>query len=114
LKGTKQEIVESAVKLAAMDGVTGLDLLAYRWTEENVAEMIDAVCSAVAVPVVVAGSIGTPERIHAVAEAGAAGYTIGTAALDGQFPAASTDLRSQLQAIIKATEDAEKQTRQGE
>jgi hypothetical protein len=106
LKGSTEEIVESAVKLAAMDGVTGLDLLAYRWTEQNVAGMINAVCSAVAVPVVVAGSIGTRERIHAVAKAGAAGYTIGTAALNGQFPAASADLRSQLQAIMKATEDA--------
>lgn len=106
LKGTKEEIVESAIKLAAMDGVMGLDLLAYRWTEHDVAGMINAVCSAVAVPVVVAGSIGTPERIHSVAEAGAAGYTIGTAALDGQFPAALPDLKSQLQAIMNATQEA--------
>jgi len=113
LKGTREEIVESAMQLAAMDGVTGLDLLAYRWTEENVEGMIEAVCSAVAIPVVVAGSIGDPERISAVAKAGAAGYTIGTAALDGRFPDASTDLESQLQAIVKATEDAALCLRQG-
>jgi imidazole glycerol phosphate synthase subunit HisF len=106
LKGTEEEIVESAVQLAAFDGVTGLDLLACRWTEENVESMIRAVCSAVDVPVVVAGSIGTPNRISAVAKAGAAGFTIGTAALDGKFPAASANLESQLRAIAKATEDA--------
>jgi len=106
LRGTKEEIVVSAVELAALDGVTGLDLLAYRWTEENVECMIDAVCASVAVPVVVAGSIGSPERINAVAKAGAAGYTIGTAALDGRFPAASADLKSQLEAIIAATDSA--------
>ncbi|MFC2095283.1 HisA/HisF-related TIM barrel protein [Candidatus Bipolaricaulota bacterium] len=107
LEGTQEEIVESAMKLAAMEGVTGLDLLAYRWTEETVEELIAAVCSAVPVPVVVAGSIGTPERIGAVARAGAAGFTIGTAAIDGRFPAASTLLNSQLQAIMKATEEGQ-------
>ncbi len=106
LKGSKEQIVESAVKLAAMDGVTGLDLLAYRWTEQDIEGMIDAVCSAVAVPVVVAGSIDSADRIKAVARAGAAGYTIGTAALDGRFPAAASDLKSQLEAIVAATENA--------
>jgi len=108
LKGTQEEIVKDATRLAAFDGVTGLDLLAYRWTEENVEDMIQAVCTAVDVPVVVAGSIGTRQRIHAVAQAGAAGYTIGTAALDGKFPETSPDLGSQLQAIIAATEQAMK------
>lgn len=112
LKGTKEEIVKSAVELAARDGVTGLDLLAYRWTEENVECMINAVCSAVDVPVVVAGSIGCPERINAIAEAGAAAYTIGTAALDGKFPAASADLKSQLEAIIAATHSAVRRYRE--
>ena len=59
----------------------GLDLLAYR-SNEDVPALIKAVCAAVSKPVYVAGSIDTPERMGVVKEAGAAGFTIGTAALD--------------------------------
>jgi hypothetical protein len=106
LKGTESEIVSHAAVLAAMDGVTGLDLLAYRWTGEEVERLIAAVCHAAAVPVVVAGSVISPNQIEAIARAGAAAFTIGTAALDGRFPAKSGDLTSQLQAIVAAAETA--------
>lgn len=46
-----------------------------------------------------AGSIGTPERIAILKDAGAAGFTIGTAALDGKYPAENKDA-GQLGAII--------------
>lgn len=49
----------------------------------------------------VAGSIDTPQQISAVKEAGAAGFTIGTAALDGNYPASAKDVLSQLAAIIR-------------
>jgi mannose-6-phosphate isomerase-like protein (cupin superfamily) len=49
----------------------------------------------------VAGSIDTPERIAAVKEAGAAGFTIGTAALDGKYPSDDKDVPGQLAAIIR-------------
>ena len=102
LKGTEEDIVSSAVSFASMDGVTGLDLLAYRWTEKNVEGLIEAVCKAVDKPVVVAGSIDSPKRIKAVANAGAAGLTIGTAALTGKFPAETGELSIQLKSIINA------------
>ena len=86
LEGTIEEIVESAKTIAARDGVHGLDLLAYR-SEEDVPALIKAVCAAVSKPVYVAGSIDTPERIAVLKDAGAAGFTIGTAALDGKYPA---------------------------
>ncbi|TIP52904.1 MAG: cupin, partial [Mesorhizobium sp.] len=86
LEGSIAEIVDSARALAARDGVHGLDLLAYR-SKEDVPALIKAVCAAVSKPVYVAGSIDTPERIGAVKDAGAAGFTIGTAALDGKYPA---------------------------
>ena len=100
LEGTIDEIVESAKTIAAHDGVQGLDLLAYR-SAQNVPELMKAVCAAVAKPVYIAGSIDTSERIAVVQSAGAAGFTIGTAALDGKYPAKEKDVPSQLTAIIR-------------
>jgi len=100
LEGSIDEIVASAKALAARDGVHGLDLLAYR-SKENVPALMKAVCAAVSKPVYIAGSIDTPERIAIVKEAGAAGFTIGTAALDGKYPADSAKVPDQLAAIIR-------------
>jgi len=100
LEGSIEEIVASAVDLAALEGVHGLDLLAYR-SKENVPALMKAVCAAVSKPVYVAGSIDTPEQIAIVKEAGAAGFTIGTAALDGKYPAGIRDVAGQLSAIIR-------------
>jgi mannose-6-phosphate isomerase-like protein (cupin superfamily) len=100
LEGSIDEIVASAKALAARDGVHGLDLLAYR-SKQDVPALIKAVCAAVSKPVYIAGSIDTPERVAIVKQAGAAGFTIGTAALDGKYPADSTKVPDQLAAIIR-------------
>lgn len=100
LEGSIEEIVASARALCARDGVHGLDLLAYR-SKEDVPALMKAVCAAVSKPVYVAGSISSPDRIAIVKAAGAAGFTIGTAALDGQYPADGKDEPSQLAAIIR-------------
>lgn len=105
LEGTIGEIVESAVRLTAHDGVHGLDLLAWR-SGEDAPRLIRAVCAAVNKPVIVAGSIDRPERIASARDAGAAGFTIGTAALDGRFPADAAGLPRQLGAILAATDAA--------
>src|SRR5918995_1817821 len=96
LAGTTETIVKIACRLVAMDGVYGLDLLAYRF-QGDVPDLIRQVCRAAATkPVVVAGSVDRPERIAALIDAGAAGFTVGTAALDGAFPARSPKLEDQL------------------
>jgi mannose-6-phosphate isomerase-like protein (cupin superfamily)/uncharacterized protein related to proFAR isomerase len=100
LEGTIQEIVRSAQAMTARDGVNGLDLLAYR-SKEDVPALMRTVCVAVSKPVIIAGSIDTPERIGVAKAAGAAGFTIGTAALDGKYPANAQDLPNQLAAIIR-------------
>jgi mannose-6-phosphate isomerase-like protein (cupin superfamily) len=100
LEGSIEEIVESARALAAREGVHGLDLLAYR-SREDVPALMKAVCAAVSKPVYVAGSIDTPEQIAVVKEAGAAGFTIGTAALDCKYPAQEEGVPGQLAAIIR-------------
>ncbi len=101
LRGTVADIVASARRIAALDGVHGLDLLAYRFEGDgnDVPALIRAVCAAVDKPVIVAGSIGHAERIAAVVAAGAAGFTVGTAALDGAFAADGPGLAGQLRAI---------------
>ena len=103
LEGTQAEIVKSAVALASHPGVAGLDLLAYR-SGGNVPSLIDAVCRAVPKPVIVAGSVDRPDQIEAIRKSGAAGFTVGTSALDGRFPAKSPALEFQLRAISACLE----------
>ena len=91
LEGSQAEIVQSAVALASHPGVAGLDLLAYR-SVGNVPWLMEAVCRAVAKPVIVAGSVDRPDQIEIIRRSGAAGFTVGTSALDGRFPAESTAL----------------------
>ncbi|MBB4274865.1 4-hydroxythreonine-4-phosphate dehydrogenase [Rhizobium mongolense] len=102
LEGTIETIVESARQLAAIDGVSGLDLLAYRF-DGDVEELMTRVCEEVEKPVVVAGSIDSPERMAAVVRSGAAGFTIGTAAFNGAF-SGSSNLRFEIETEIKVLE----------
>lgn len=98
LEGSQEDIVASAVELASRDGVSGLDLLAYR-SKGDVPALMQAVCRAVSKPVIIAGSVDRPEQIEIIRKSGAAGFTVGTSALDGKFPAQGADLTSQLLAI---------------
>ena len=100
LEGSLDEIVASARTLAAHAGVSGLDLLAYRARADAVA-LMQAVCAVVDKPVIVAGSIGSAERLAQVQASGAAWFTIGTAALDGLYDPQAPDLRGQLTAILR-------------
>ncbi|HEY1944186.1 MAG TPA: 4-hydroxythreonine-4-phosphate dehydrogenase [Roseiarcus sp.] len=101
LQGDIADIAESARALCAIEGVAGLDLLAYRRIGD-VAALMRAVADAVDKPVIVAGSIDGPARVAAVAASGAAGFTIGSAAIDGVFPAPSRDFAAQIRAIQQA------------
>jgi hypothetical protein len=62
-EGSQAEIVESAVRLASYSGVAGLDPLAYR-SLRDVSSLTNAVCHAVAKPVIVAGSVDRPPRVR--------------------------------------------------
>lgn len=105
LAGTASAIVESARQLAALEHVHGLDLLAYRF-DGDVSALVAAVCSAVRKPVIVAGSIDREDRVLAVAEAGASGFTVGTAALSGAFPAREPGFAGQVRTILEITSRA--------
>lgn len=98
LEGTIETIVESALQLTAIEGVSGLDLLAYRF-DGDVEALMTRVCEAVDKPVVIAGSIDSPQRMAAVVRSGAAGFTIGTAAFNGAF-SGSSNLRLEIETEI--------------
>ena len=107
LVGEANEIAASAREIAALPGVDGLDLLAYRSNLDGAALMRE-VCAAAGKPVVVAGSIDRPARIEAVRLAGAHGFTVGTAAVDGAFAARAPGLAGQLAAIQAAAAGSER------
>ena len=99
LAGDQAAIVASARALAARPGVDGLDLLAYR-AEGDAPALIRAVCAAAGgKPVIVAGSIDCEARVADVTRAGAAGFTVGTAAFEAAF-AAPPGLAEQLAHIV--------------
>ena len=53
-------------------------------------------------PVIVAGSIATIDRVLAVSDAGAWGFTIGSAIFDGLLPGAPS-VPDQVRGVIEAT-----------
>jgi tryptophan synthase alpha subunit len=84
LIGTADDIVEDAKRLAAMPGVHGLDLLAYRFSGD-VDQLATRVVQAVEIPVLAAGSIDSNERVQAMRRCGVWGFTVGSAVFDGGF-----------------------------
>ncbi len=103
LLGSIEEIVDDARRLAGMPGVDGIDLLAYRFSGD-VAALLRGVVDAVGVPVIAAGSIDCPERIHTVCDAGVWGFTIGSALFHRRFLHDNEDrydvLRKQVEAVL--------------
>lgn len=85
LDGSVDEIVQHARDMEAK-GVDGMDLLTYRYTGDAPALLAELV-KATSVPVVSAGSIASYERIAEVHDAGAWGFTIGTAFFEKKFVA---------------------------
>ena len=100
LLGSVADIAQDAKDLTAMDGVFGVDLLAYRHPEEDPLEVTRQVVDASSGPVIVAGSIVTAEQIRQVAARGAWGFTIGGAIFEGRLPGAP-DLAAQITAVLK-------------
>ena len=102
LEGPKEAIVQSARQLAELEHVHGLDLLAYRF-DGDVPDLMTGVRTAVDKPVIMAGSIDSGARVTDVARSGAAGFTVGTAALAGAFPADAPGFAAQVRAILDLT-----------
>jgi hypothetical protein len=105
LLGTIDEIAADAERLTALDHVTGLDLLAYRHPTADHEALIREVARRSSGPVIVAGSIASIDRVRAVSDAGAWGYTIGSAIFDGLLPGAPS-IAEQVRLVLDATAEA--------
>lgn len=83
LKGTIQEVIENAAYMTAK-GVLGFDLIAYRFTGD--CELLaNRFVNEVSVPVVIAGSIDSAERIKIVCEINPFAFTMGSALFNSRF-----------------------------
>jgi len=83
LDGTIEEIVVHARYLVSK-GVQGMDLLSYRYVGDA-PQLLREVVKATSVPIVSAGSIESYRRLAEVWQAGAWGFTIGSALFDKKF-----------------------------
>jgi hypothetical protein len=86
LQGEIAEIAASARWITGLDGVFGLDLLAYRHQSADPAELTRAVVQAASGPVIAAGSVASAAQIEVLDGAGAWGFTIGGAIFEGRLP----------------------------
>jgi hypothetical protein len=83
MDGTIEEIVNHA-RFLESKGVQGMDLLSYRYVGDA-PQLLREVVKAASVPVVSAGSIESYKRLAEVWQAGAWGFTIGSALFDKKF-----------------------------
>ena len=98
LHGSDEEIINDALRLESLK-VDGTDLLAYRHKNDPKA-LIKKLVHTLTMPVIVAGSVGSFERIDVVNSLNPWAFTIGTALFDGEF---TNDfaIKAQLEAVIQ-------------
>jgi len=101
LAGSAAQVEADCARFQAM-GCAGVDLLAYRATEDDPLALVRAARRGMSGTLLVAGSVQRAEQIRALAEAGADAFTIGSAAFDGSFAPRMGGLRSQLRAVLDA------------
>lgn len=102
LEGRPEDIEADCAQYKAC-GCPGVDLLAYRATEADPLDLIRAARTGLGDGyLIVAGSIDSPERIAAIAEAGADAFTVGTAVFDNTFDPDGNTIAYQCQEILKA------------
>jgi hypothetical protein len=106
LAGTAAQIEADCSRFVA-EGCAGADLLAFRATEADPLELVRAARRGLgAGMLIVAGSVGSPERVRQLALAGADAFTIGSAVFDGSFAPEQGLLHSQLEAVLAACASA--------
>jgi len=101
LRGTIEEIVKDA-KMVENLGADGIDLLAYRY-DGDPEQLIKSIQRAVKIPLIIAGSINSLERMRKMAELDVWAFTIGSAIFDKKFVPSGT-LSDQIMAVLKEIE----------
>ena len=105
LLGTIEEITAHAAELSKLEGVHGVDLLAYRHATVDPLELTAAVARVVDGPTIAAGSVVNEDQIRGLAEAGVWGFTIGAAIFDGKLPG-EKDVVSQVRTALSYADAA--------
>jgi hypothetical protein len=106
LGGSPAEIERDA-RCAREQGCGGIDLLAYRATDADPLALVRAARRGVGDGyLIVAGSVQSVAQIHALAEAGADAFTIGSAVFDGSFSPTKGSLRAQILDVLDACRSA--------
>lgn len=95
LDGEIEEIIAQAEEIAGK-GVYGIDLLGYRYVGDCVKLNRELVKSA-RIPVCLAGSIDSTERLDEVIAANPFAFTVGSAFFEGKF---GSDISEQIQFVI--------------
>lgn len=101
LEGEPEAIAADAERLTARPGIHGVDLLAYRHRQTDPVALTRLVAQAAHGPVIAAGSVTTVEQIHDLADAGAWGFTIGSAIFEQRLPGGPT-VAGQVRAVLAA------------
>ena len=97
VEGTIQEAVEDGKKLEQI-GVDGFDLLAYRYVGDP-EQLARKFIASVELPVVIAGSIDSFDRLDTVKELDPWAFTIGTAFFEKKFVAGAS-FGAQIQKVL--------------
>jgi hypothetical protein len=98
LGGTVEEIIKDG-KDAEKHGVNGLNLLLYRYTDDQ--KKLLAATKTLKVPLIVAGNVANFEQIKELKESKIWAFTIGGALLEGKF-ARNGSTKEQIQAVLKS------------
>ena len=101
LRGTIKEIINDA-KMVEDLGADGIDLLAYRY-DDDPEQLIKSIQRAVKIPLIIAGSINSLEKVRKMVELDVWGFTIGSAIFDKKFVRGGT-LNDQITAVLKEIE----------
>lgn len=101
LEGSLSQIVDDCKRF--MDkGCAGVDLLAFRAADAIPLELVTAAREVVRPGgLIVSGSIGTPERVRAIREAGADLFTVGNAVLDCTYVPGEASAIEQAKAMLR-------------
>jgi len=94
--------VEADCRSFVQQGCAGCDILAYRATEADPAELVRAARRGLGPDrhLIVAGAVASAERIKAIKQAGADAFTIGTAVFDGSYSPTKGSILSQLRDVL--------------
>ena len=100
--GGQPEDIAAHCRNFMSQGAAGVDLLAYRASEAEPIQLVEAARRALGNgQLIVAGSIDGPSRIAALEAAGVDAFTIGTAVIEGTFDPTRDGVAAQIRSVLE-------------